>query len=142
MLVRHVSEAARKAVCALHLHLPCCLLRHILVCADPPPSPLSHQQCKRLRFQGAKSPPQSECAISVFGGRAIVLVGLTTMPVSSSSRRRKAMAFIVLAVTPIRPKAISPMHAKASTPALSSSSLACISTNYMTWFGYLVISGY
>ena len=52
----------------------------------------------------------------------MVLAGLTTMPMSSSSRQKMAKALTVLAATPIRPREVNSMYPKASTPSASKSS--------------------
>ena len=58
-----------------------------------------------------------------FGGRDTVLEALTTMPMSSNSRRRKEKALIVFVVIPARPRETPSTYAKAYTQSLSDSSL-------------------
>lgn len=110
LLVRHVSEAARKAVCAsiLHYTLVSRSSAHSSVPIGTPitPSPLLLRQYGRRRFQEASI--SSAVGACSFGGNATVLAGLLApMPVSSSLRRRKATPLlIVLAGTPAMPRHI------------------------------------
>ena len=99
---RHVSEAAAEVICASVLHYLHCSLQHVLVCAD---RDTNHRHPTFVSMR-TSTLSRSEIGPCRFNGSATVFAALTTIPMSSTSRRRKATALTVLAVTPIRPRDI------------------------------------
>ena len=115
LLIRHVSEAARKVVCASILHYLNSLIQHLFLSvrigAPTTVNPPFSAMWTSPLYTGVIFMAVGAC---LFGGSATILAGSTTMLKSSihSSRRRKAKALTVLAVTPIYPKDTSSLYAK------------------------------
>ena len=101
--VRHISEAARKAICASVLHNFRCSLQHVLVGAD---RDANHRHPSFVcnvdinAFPGAKSPRPSGLALSVVVPRS--WRGWPRCPCRLQLLAlEKVLILIVLAVTPI-----------------------------------------
>ena len=113
--VRRVGDAACKVVRASLLNYLPCSLYDVFICDDRDTNHRHPSFVGNADIDAFKERNILRRGAWPFGGRATVLEVLTTMQMSSNSRRKTEKALIVLAVTPIRPRETSSMYAKAST---------------------------